>query len=378
MHLGRVERPDPGALEREPDVPAPVVLDSDDVRPPLDRAVAPVVQLGPGGRVVDPGVLLELPEAPPILEPDPRLEPGVGRQVRPLRGRRRLGLRGRGPGRRRGLGLALLPRAEGPEPVADEARAGEDQEQQRGDLEPGHEHHLQYLPGQVCNLDANDPRRSARRKPACDPSRGTDQRRRHGGRCRFPTQEHRQRASRERDATPGEPLRQRCSRPRQPARYRPDRPAELTGRLPMSLALQVAEDDGDAVLRGQAAQLLIQERQQVVPPFVRPGFGLGHLRHLLLSGPPPASHRPGPHGCLVRHGIQPVGDHLPTGDRRGLAGEHEERGLERVLGIVGVAEDASADTPDHGAVTHDEGLERRLVAVGGEPLEELAIRQPAD
>jgi hypothetical protein len=29
-------------------------------------------------------------------------------------------------------------------------------------------------------------------------------------------------------------------------------------------------------------------------------------------------------------------------------------------------------------VTHDEGLEGRLVAVGGEPLKELAIRQPAD
>jgi hypothetical protein len=74
------------------------------------------------------GLLIELSEAPPVVEPDPRLEPGVGRQVRPLRGRGRLG--GQDLGLLRGLGLALLPLADGRGPVPDEAGAGEKQEHQ--------------------------------------------------------------------------------------------------------------------------------------------------------------------------------------------------------------------------------------------------------
>ncbi len=143
----------------------------------------------------------------------------------------------------------------------------------------------------------------------------------------------------------------------------------------MSLTLQLAEDDGDAVFPGQAVQLLVEEREQVVPLFIGCRFGLGHRQHLLLFRPPPERHCPGPHGCFVRHCEEPVGDHLGAGDRGGLAGEHEESGLKRVLGVVWVAESAPADSPDHRAVTHNEGLERRLVLAGGEASEELRRRR---
>src|SRR5262249_3868118 len=50
-----------------------------------------------------------------------------------------------------------------------------------------------------------------------------------------------------------------------------------------------------------------------------------------------------------------------------------ERGLERVLGVVVVAEDAAADAPHHRRVPPHERLDRRLVPVADEPLEQLAV-----
>ena len=43
------------------------------------------------------------------------------------------------------------------------------------------------------------------------------------------------------------------------ALYRADRPLELPGRLFVRLALEIAEDDGMAIFRGQAGQLLIED-----------------------------------------------------------------------------------------------------------------------
>ena len=62
-----------------------------------------------------------------------------------------------------------------------------------------------------------------------------------------------------------EPLRQHDPRPRQPARYRPFGAAELPSRFLPGLAFQIAQDDGDAVLVGKAAQLLIEDGQQITP-----------------------------------------------------------------------------------------------------------------
>ena len=81
------------------------------------------------------------------------------------------------------------------------------------------------------------------------------------------------------------------------------------------------------------------------------------------------------------HAVQPATERVLHPERPRLAGQHEEGGLEGVLGGMLVAEDAPADAEDHRPVPLHQGLEGRLGAVlvpGGEPLQELGIRQPGE
>ena len=62
-------------------------------------------------------------------------------------------------------------------------------------------------------------------------------------------------------------------------------------------------------------------------------------------------------------------------DRRRLADEDEEGGLEGVLGVVVVAEDAAADAPDHRAVPPHQGFQGRWLSAADEALQQLPIGQ---
>ena len=63
------------------------------------------------------------------------------------------------------------------------------------------------------------------------------------------------------------------------------------------------------------------------------------------------------------------------GDGLALPGQHQERRLEGVLGVVMVPEKTSADAPDHRAVTSKEGLESRLVSMGCKSLQQPPVRE---
>jgi hypothetical protein len=61
--------------------------------------------------------------------------------------------------------------------------------------------------------------------------------------------------------------------------------------------------------------------------------------------------------------------------------QHQERGLQGVLGVVRVAEDLPADAQDHRPVPLHQGREGRLVGVvspGHESLDELPVGDVAD
>ncbi len=60
-------------------------------------------------------------------------------------------------------------------------------------------------------------------------------------------------------------------------------------------------------------------------------------------------------------------------DRPGLADQDQERGLERILGVVAIAEHGSARAQNHRAVPLDQGGKRSLVARGEKAFEELAV-----
>ena len=55
--------------------------------------------------------------------------------------------------------------------------------------------------------------------------------------------------------------------------------------------------------------------------------------------------------------------------------QEEESGLEGVVGVVGIVEDASADAQDHGPVATDQGLEGQLIAVGVVTFQESGVGQ---
>ena len=125
------------------------------------------------------------------------------------------------------------------------------------------------------------------------------------------------------------------------------------------LALQLAQDDGDAVLLGQAAQLPVEQFGQVVGHVERHRLRFGYIRGLAFPHSSLRPRRSRFQGRLVCHAVEPVGDQLPMGDGMTFSGQHEERRLEGVLGVVMIPEDPAADAPHHRAVTPDEGLERR-------------------
>jgi hypothetical protein len=90
-------------------------------------------------------------------------------------------------------------------------------------------------------------------------------------------------------------------------------------------------------------------------------------------GPPPRRTRPRVQGNAMRDAVQPAGDRVALGDGIRLAQQHQEGGLEGVISIGGVAQDAAADVPDHRPVPQQQRLECRLVAVVGEADQQVAV-----
>jgi hypothetical protein len=76
---------------------------------------------------------------------------------------------------------------------------------------------------------------------------------------------------------------------------------------------------------------------------------------------------------VIGNPVEPVAQTFLVADSAGAARQHKEGGLEGVLGVVLVAEDAAAHAQDHGPVSLNQGGESGLVAVVGEALEQLTV-----
>jgi hypothetical protein len=103
------------------------------------------------------------------------------------------------------------------------------------------------------------------------------------------------------------------------------------------------------------------------------GFGTRHLCRLPFTLPAQRSLGARPERDALSDAMQPATDRLLLADRGSPADEDEERGLEGVLGVVGVAQHPPADTQDHRAVAAHEGLEGALIAAQRKNLQELPI-----
>src|SRR5262245_44776662 len=71
--------------------------------------------------------------------------------------------------------------------------------------------------------------------------------------------------------------------------------------------------------------------------------------------------------------VEPVAEHGSAGESACLEDEHEESGLERLLRIGFIAEEAPAKPEDHRSMPFEKERERRFVAVGQEPVEEMPV-----
>jgi hypothetical protein len=114
--------------------------------------------------------------------------------------------------------------------------------------------------------------------------------------------------------------------------------------------------------------------RELVPWFIRP-IGVPHPPGLkgpfsaALSGGGAASVQGQPGG----DGPQPLVDRLAPGDDSGLAGQDQESGLEDVLGVVLVAQDAPANGQDHAPVAAHQGLKGGLFTPADEAFQQLPV-----
>src|SRR5262249_31713053 len=133
-------------------------------------------------------------------------------------------------------------------------------------------------------------------------------------------------------------------RPGQPAAERAGGPAKPLRRLVEGEPLEVVEHQRRAEADRQAVDLAVQ-RLDLPPPENRPEGGGGDRRGLTPEGPvpldlakasQPAASLP---GGAQRDAVEPVAQQLGLAKRPGLPGQHQENGLEGVLGMMAIAEE---------------------------------------
>ena len=86
-------------------------------------------------------------------------------------------------------------------------------------------------------------------------------------------------------------------------------------------------------------------------------------------------------GSAERDSVEPVCQKIRVADRACLVSQHEEDGLERVFGVVKVAQKLMTEVKNHRAVPRNERGECGFaggVARPGEAIQELAVREAGD
>ena len=174
----------------------------------------------------------------------------------------------------------------------------------------------------------------------------------------------------------GQPLAEQFPPAGQPVRHRARRAAEPAGGVLVRQPFQVAQDERRPVLLRAAGRLPRRGRPELVPRGAPIGAGrpAREARRLCGEGGRRAAGGPGLDGGPVGDPVEPVARAGPAGRwSAAFADQDEEGGLERVLGVVGVAEDAAADAQHHRPVPADERGERGLVAGVEEPAEQFGV-----
>ena len=183
-------------------------------------------------------------------------------------------------------------------------------------------------------------------------------------------------------AAADQPGAQLLAGPGQPRLDRPHRAAQPPRRLLVAQPLQVAQQHRQPEPIGEPAQLLVQ-----LGPGLRPlrFVGLdppdrhGRLRDARSRARRRAASRRARPATRAAVPVQPARHRIPPADRARPPGQHQERRLRGVLGVVAIPEDPPADPHHHRPVALHQRRERRLGLLGRpepEPLQQRAVGQP--
>jgi hypothetical protein len=77
----------------------------------------------------------------------------------------------------------------------------------------------------------------------------------------------------------------------------------------------------------------------------------------------------------ARHAMEPTAERIVDPECPGLAGQEQKGGLKRIVGVIGVSEDAAANGHDHRTMPLYECFESQLIALTGILLQERDIGQ---
>jgi hypothetical protein len=163
----------------------------------------------------------------------------------------------------------------------------------------------------------------------------------------------------------------------QAAGHRPLFQPQLFSDLGAALALQAAQDEDHPVFLGQPADLLVEDGLEFAPGQVQGRLTGGHARSLAFVAVAPAGVAFGAKGGAVSGAVQPTHQGFPLADRGGLPRQDQERGLQGILGVLGVVQDAPANLLHHRPMSLDQLREGVLIAAEEEQFQQLSIRQVA-
>ena len=182
-----------------------------------------------------------------------------------------------------------------------------------------------------------------------------------------------------RNASPNQATAEQIASPGHTAARRADRAGEPGCGLIEGQVFPVAKDDDRAVAFGQAQDFLLDGKasQRLVARSGHDAEPDSLVLFLASSG----GLDPRPGRDAGGDAVEPVPDRVAIADRSKSLDQHQERGLEGVLGVVRVIQHVPADPHDHRAVPRDERLERGfgvLEARPADPGEQLAIGEAGD
>jgi len=127
---------------------------------------------------------------------------------------------------------------------------------------------------------------------------------------------------------------------------RPSFPAELACRFGLGLALQTAQHQRRPVLFRQTLDLLVEDRLQLPESHLARAVRRAMASLFFSCARRSADCRLAVMATLNATPVQPVRQRFRLADRTGVPRQHDEDGLEGVLGVLFVTEHVAADLPD--------------------------------